>query len=838
MATIQEIQAAAKLKREQNLTPAQAVEQVRTSATPVTPPTQNFPSQPINQQTVQGVNWQTFQVAPINQQGVTPQTQPTPAPTQPAPVTPTPTTPTPTAPVDEAAKIKAQNEAQMELNKQKSQLAIQERKQQEADAKMANTPTDQKSILTSLVSGVSVPEQKTAAYRNAQTQYKNYQKFNSMTPTQLLDNMKMGEIDTATSQLLASNPNYIKAKEDFDKFQKNQSINQMVKSVTNGATGKTEEVDYAEKASSDLARKLGIDQTNQEAYATIVSQNPEVVNLTKTVSSITRQLNTLNTERNAVYEDLKSQYPTLSASGIMTLMASRTKQATDQIDALNSSLTLTTADLKTALEMAKWEYEATSQDIALQAGIAKEDRAMKNALTLDQKQFEQDIAQQAEQMRTPELAIPAMIDEYKKLGIPFTRSTQQVIADFKTSGKDLGTYLSDLQWLIQSKPEYQKIRSLQMGQLSDAQKMSMWYAQDISKMKMEQNFQMALAQAKQTTNAKWTKLDDGLYTNENGDIITWDELKAAKLMWNSYITKQVWEEWGDCGFYASRGTWMTATPWGNSKDARVQAFSDATPQVGGMALFTWSWYDQTYGHISIVTGVNQDGTINVKESNYGNDKKVTERTVPASSVTGYYNDTPLAKWAGTQGTYTATEEAWANNIMNKTAKISDITNKDNVDKWRVLQLINEKSGGSTWAMQTNLQSGLEIVNSLINHPWFTDVVWVPSIFVNPLGYSLPWTSARDFKAELQRMEAIGFLNMIPQMQGMGALSNAEGSRLAAAYSKLSNTGISEKEYKEELKRLKDGMESALSKMWVQVPETPKTEVKQTVGGEKSYSKYE
>lgn len=241
----------------------------------------------------------------------------------------------------------------MELNKQKSQLAIQERKQQEADAKIANTPTDQKSILTSLVSGVSVPNQNTAAYRNANVQYKNYQKFNSMTPTQLLDNMKMGEIDTATSQLLASNPNYIKAKEDFDKFQKNQSINQMVKSVTNGATGKTEEVDYAEKASSDLARKLGIDQTNQEAYATIVSQNPEVVNLTKTVSSITRQLNTLNTERNAVYEDLKSQYPTLSASGIMTLMASRTKQATDQIDALNSSLTLTTADLKTALEMAK-----------------------------------------------------------------------------------------------------------------------------------------------------------------------------------------------------------------------------------------------------------------------------------------------------------------------------------------------------------------------------------------------------------------------------------------------------------------------------------------------------
>jgi len=57
MATLQEIQAAAKLKREKNLTPAQAVEEFRTSSqTPVAPPIQQFPSQPINQQTVQGVN--------------------------------------------------------------------------------------------------------------------------------------------------------------------------------------------------------------------------------------------------------------------------------------------------------------------------------------------------------------------------------------------------------------------------------------------------------------------------------------------------------------------------------------------------------------------------------------------------------------------------------------------------------------------------------------------------------------------------------------------------------------------------------------------------------------
>ena len=387
MATSTQLAQALALKKQNpNLTTRDAALQVKQATTPVTPtptpiaptppvtPTQNFPSQPLNQQTTTGVNGETFQVAPVNAQGVTPQ-----APTQPTtPAPATPTTPAPTAPLDKTAEIQAKNQAQMEANAQKSQLAIQERKKAAEDAKLANIPTDQKSILTSLVSGVSVPQQNTAAYRSANLQYKNYQKFNAMTPQQLLDNMKMGEIDTATSQLLANNPSYIKAKEDFDKFQKNQSINQMVQSVTNGVKGTTETVDYAQQASDSLAKKLGIDQTNAEAYATIVSKNPEVVQLAGSVKSLTNQLNTLVQERNTIYKELKQQYPDLSASAIMTLMASRTQKWSTDIDALNASLSSQQANLKTAMEIAKWEYEATKEDIALQAGIAKEDRAKAN----------------------------------------------------------------------------------------------------------------------------------------------------------------------------------------------------------------------------------------------------------------------------------------------------------------------------------------------------------------------------------------------------------------------------------------------------------------------------
>lgn len=56
----------------------------------------------------------------------------------------------------------------------------------------ANTPVlmNQKDIVSALVSGVSVPEQNTQAYRNATVVANQFKKFNSMTDVQLLDNLK------------------------------------------------------------------------------------------------------------------------------------------------------------------------------------------------------------------------------------------------------------------------------------------------------------------------------------------------------------------------------------------------------------------------------------------------------------------------------------------------------------------------------------------------------------------------------------------------------------------------------------------------------------------------
>ena len=66
-----------------------------------------------------------------------------------------------------------------------------------------------------------------------------------------------------------------------------------------------------------------------------------------------------------------------------------------------------------------------------------------------------------------------------------------------------------------------------------------------------------------------------------------------------------------------------------------------------MVLFSGGGYDKTYGHIAAIESVNQDGTMNIVESNLNGDNKVTRRTISINdkNISGFYNNTPLANSA-------------------------------------------------------------------------------------------------------------------------------------------------------------------------------------------------
>lgn len=153
----------------------------------------------------------------------------------------------------------------------------------------------------------------------------------------------------------------------------------------------------------------------------------------------------------------------MPASALLTLMQSRTKDTRELLDSYINAKELAKGDFDMAMKMAEGSYEAYGKDLAQQQTIDAEQRAMKNSLALSQMEFDQKIAQQAQAMNDPTQAISTMVEEYKKLGIPFSRSTQQIIQDFQGSGQDLATYLSTLQGQIQSKPEYQAYKDKQTG---------------------------------------------------------------------------------------------------------------------------------------------------------------------------------------------------------------------------------------------------------------------------------------------------------------------------------------------------------------------------------------
>lgn len=91
-----------------------------------------------------------------------------------------------------------------------------------------------------------------------------------------------------------------------------------------------------------------------------------------------------------------------------------------------------------------------------------------------QSDFEKQQAQEA--LNDPEKQIDATMDEFAKLGIVAQGSLASKVAEannFIANGGTLGQYINKLRSDYMAKPEYQKILSLQQGQLSDIQKMSL-----------------------------------------------------------------------------------------------------------------------------------------------------------------------------------------------------------------------------------------------------------------------------------------------------------------------------------------------------------------------------
>lgn len=447
------------------------------TAPPVTPPTthpvqttqpiptQNFPSQPLNQQTTTGVNGETFQVAPVNAQGVTPQAPQWVAPVQPvAPNTPVPTqnvsqtTPTVTPAPDKNAEIKAQNEAQMALNKQQAEIKQAERDKQAQDANNA-LANNEWAILNTLKTGGIIPDSvKTSPYyKSAQQTYNKLQQFSTYSIGELTTALNNGSILPWTSvynELLK------------DPAMKQKLVEAQAYTSWTPSIPQHEAVTQEIIANNPITASYLADWVITQDEWDKATNNAEVVAKAKDVEAKVNKYNQLKAEYDAIEDEVKAQFPWSPFAD--SIIADRQKAkyknvllAKGEMDTANGTLTELKSNAANLFETNLKLYQDNQAfDRLKQLAVFQANLWLKTK----QAEFDQQIAQKAQAMNDPTTAISTMVEEYKKLGIPFTRSTQQVISDFQSSGQDLPTYLSNLQATIQKKPEYKQAMARQAWQ--------------------------------------------------------------------------------------------------------------------------------------------------------------------------------------------------------------------------------------------------------------------------------------------------------------------------------------------------------------------------------------
>lgn len=124
-------------------------------------------------------------------------------------------------------------------------------------------------------------------------------------------------------------------------------------------------------------------------------------------------------------------------------------------------------------------------------------------------------------------------------------------------------------------------------------------------------------------------------------------------------------------------------------------------------------------------------------------------------------------------------------------KIDERQTKLDESKKAIADSVSKKSADS--------KATRRLVDEMITHPGLNKAVGLSSILP-----TAPGGKAADYEVMLDTLKSKQFLNEIQKMKGMGALSNAEGEKIAAAAEALS-LSQSEDAHRKALKQIKDGL---------------------------------
>ena len=109
----------------------------------------------------------------------------------------------------------------------------------------------------------------------------------------------------------------------------------------------------------------------------------------------------------------------------------------------------------------------------------------------------------------------------------------------------------------------------------------------------------------------------------------------------------------------------------------------------------------------------------------------------------------------------------------------------------------EKEAEDLVKVKGKAEESIAIVNDLLTHPGFSDVIGMPNILTGI--YSPPGSDARNFKSLYDQLKGTTFLSAYDTLRGTGAISNAEGATARKAVAALEDPYISETEFRRNAK---------------------------------------
>jgi len=455
------------------------------------------------------------------------------------------------------------------------------------------------------------------------------------------------------------------------------------------------ETGTTQNVSDSLVNSKGIDYAKE--FQKDVANNPDIVNLSQQVNATDKQINDLEADKALTIKKIAADHPWLNSGLLLEIANEQNAPINEQITKLQNDRAYQAANLdyKTSLasKMFDYKFQQAQSELAYQRQVAQTQQAQgfqTNLLGLQQAYANPDINSTDPQIANiaAQKAVAADLTFAQTNGIPVRRWAGQIISDAQAyaqqNGVSLGKALdATFTQPLHSKPEYQQV----MKDLQNRNNPS-FIKSTTPDWKQDNSWNWYNANGIESPVLQISK-NPPLGTKDSTGYKNASQAKDGTVYWSC------WQFANDLS-----GVW-SEPGWDDTIAGRTKTYTDTAPVVWGMVFEAGPQLDAKNWHVAVVTKINPDGSLQVRESNFFWDDKVHDRTISANEVKSmvkwYYNNTPLAggqsqNWANSEFTQVAKE------LVDGKTKVSDLkTLWYNVNEIKQIQdeklrLENEKWG--------------------------------------------------------------------------------------------------------------------------------------------------